>query len=242
MREKLIHNIEEYNSFIEELNIKLLETTIPFQKRNIECIIKIYERQIQKCRSKLNSLKSRVGHNLDRDEFISALYNFITKVVNQMISKESTSSLLKFYEKEDIAQMAFIKAFQPTKDGRDIYQRYLDQPYKDWYKSLGGIATVHTIQDLMKKKDYRCLQNTFLMDNIDIIKFDFTPNISYINEFIDRYGDEKILKSNILIRDIVKELINGYSMTSVCKKFKVTKKNVIETFNYFNFKDYLINN
>ena len=93
VREKLIHNIEEYNSFIEELNIKLLETTIPFQKRNIECIIKIYERQIQKCRSKLNSLKSRVGHNLDRDEFISALYNFITKVVNQMISKAAKQHL-----------------------------------------------------------------------------------------------------------------------------------------------------
>ena len=102
----------------------------------------------------------------------------------------------------------------------------------------------HTIQDIIKKKDFYYLTNAFLilMDNEEIVKFGFIPNVSYINEFIGKYGNRKIGESNTSIQDVIEGLIEGYSMTNVCKKFKVTKKSVIKTFNYFNFKDYLINN
>ena len=200
---------------------------------------------MKKYRQESNSSRSKIDHDLNRDEFTITLYNFIEKIVDRVISKEDENikSLLKLYEKEDIVQMAFIKAFQPTKEGKDFYQRYLERSHKNWYKTLGELVVFHTIQDIIKKKDFYYLTNAFLilMDNEEIVKFGFIPNVSYINEFIGKYGNRKIGESNTSIQDVIEGLIEGYSMTNVCKKFKVTKKSVIKPFNYLNFKDYLIN-
>ena len=178
-----------------------------------------------------------------KEEFYKKLYNRIKNSALYWYPRYYT--IVALYEIDDIVQMSFLKCFQPREfDNIDLYERYLNQPFKDWDKVLGARAVKSVLNDLLKNNHVKMYMG-YPDSNISICPLDeesyqlgYTLNDNYIDEFIHKYGDN-IIKDNITIREFLQDIINGHPITNVCKKFKINKNKVIEMLNNLDFKSYL---